>query len=182
MQRILGWIYSDLLEFHIKAQQFFRRLGWKRVFKADWGDFDLRFQGILASLQRHHDLTESLARLAYTNSSLDTNLHLMEKLSTYVLDRDKLFIELDVKEKEDRDKKYWHVMEWLASLRLDGDKGSHEQLVDHESFCEVRRENTGSGNWIMQNETVVSWINDATPRYPVLWLNGIPGAGKRLVF
>ncbi|KAF1809853.1 hypothetical protein P152DRAFT_493542 [Eremomyces bilateralis CBS 781.70] len=177
MQRIIGWVYADLLEFHIKAQQFFRHRGWKQVFKANWGNFDTRFQGILVNFQRQKDLVESLARYTVTSSSVDI-YSIMEKLNTYALKRGKLRVELDSKEKEEKDKKYWRVIEWLACLRpTEGeDKTAQEHVADHEFFCNVRKCNPGSGDWIIQNEMMASWMDDETPRYPVLWLNGIPGA------
>jgi hypothetical protein len=178
MQRITGWIYSDLLEFHIKGQQYFRRSSWKQVFKADWRDFDIRFQGILENLQRHKNLAEYLARFAITNSSSDINLHIKEKLDTHGFDRTRLLKDLDKKEHDEREKKYWHVMEWLFPWRSIEEKLKRDQVSDHESFGEVRRQNLGSGDWMIQNATMASWIDDDTPRHLVLWLNGIPGAGE----
>ncbi|RDW57006.1 hypothetical protein BP6252_13924 [Coleophoma cylindrospora] len=181
MQRILGWIYSDLLEFHIKAQQYFRRRGWKRFFKADWDDFGTRYQGILANLQRHKNLTESLVRFADCSSLLDINLHIMEKLNAHSLECNLLLAELDKKETEGRDKKYEHVMEWLTSWRPAEAPFKREQVADHESFCEVRKENAGSGDWLLQNKTMTSWMDDDIPINLALWLTGKPGAGKTIL-
>src|SRR4051794_23832485 len=178
MQRIVAWIYSDVLEFHVRAQKYFRGRSWKKVFKANWDDFGTRFQGILANLQRSKDLTEYLARFADTRSTSDINLHIKEKLDALALDRKRLLADMDHKEQEEREKKYWHVMEWLASWRPAENKSAREQVADHESFCEIRRQTGGSGDWIMQNEMVTSWMNDDIPRHVVLWLNGIPGAGE----
>jgi hypothetical protein len=113
-----------------------------------------------------------------TSGLSDLNLHIMEKLGVYALDRDKLLAELDKLENEEHDRKYWHIMEWLASYKQADDMSKRDQVADHESFCEVRRQNQGSGDWIMQNETTTSWMEDDAPRHSVLWLNGIPGAGK----
>jgi hypothetical protein len=108
----------------------------------------------------------------------DVNLVLLKELNRYTQDRETSLIDLDRLEKEERDAKYWRMMEWLASLRAEDDKSNMEQGIDHESFCQVRKANPGSGDWIMQNDIVTSWMDDDIPRHPVLWLHGIPGAGK----
>ncbi|RMZ85530.1 hypothetical protein DV737_g539, partial [Chaetothyriales sp. CBS 132003] len=133
------WVYTDLLEFHIKAQRFFRHHEWKQVFKADWADFDTRFQGILGNLQRQKDLAGLLARYTSTPSSGDIQSILMEKLNTYAIERGRLSVELASKEKEEREKKYWRVMEWLACLRPgEGEyKTTQEQVADHEYLAET---------------------------------------------
>jgi hypothetical protein len=133
------------------------------------------------NLQLHKDLTESLARFAITNRSSDITLHIIDKLSAHALKRKQLLEQLDIEEEAARDKKYWYVMEWLASWRAAEDKSTREQLADHESFCEVRKHNPGSGDWIVQNEILNSWMEDDTPTHPALWLNGIPGAGEWLM-
>ncbi|KAF1984564.1 hypothetical protein K402DRAFT_336237 [Aulographum hederae CBS 113979] len=181
MQRVLGWAYCDLLDFHLKAQQHFRRDGWKQVFKADWADFDTRLQGILASLQCLKDLAGSILRYADTRPSEDINLYLMEKLNSCDLERIKSLRELENKETEQRYKKSSHVMAWLASLRPDEDRSQLDQSAYHDFFRKVWRHSPSSGEWIIQNDKMTSWMDDDIPRSPVLWLNGIPGAGKTIL-
>jgi hypothetical protein len=183
LQRILGWVYFDLLEFHVKTQRFFYRGKWKKLFKADWTDFEPRFRAVLERLQRCKDLAEYSVQYPATSNRLSViNLHFMEKLSAHTLERNRHLQEADVAEQKLREEKYAHVMSWLSSSsRVTDDKTQPEQpeqITDHEYFRKVRDRNPGSGDWIVQKEVMSSWIQEDSPRYPVIWLNGIPGAGE----
>ncbi len=181
-RRIIAWTYTDLFEFHSRAIRFFRRPGWKQVLKADWADFGIRFEGILTNLRHHKDLAETLARHISTNKSSDIDLHLLQRLNASSQERDRRHIELAIEEAKLADSKYLRVMDWLVSKRPGEGESSQEQIVDHESFCKVRRENPGSSDWLMQEEKLSDWMETEIPREPVLWLTGIPGAGEYSAF
>jgi hypothetical protein len=55
---------------------------------------------------------------------------------------------------------------------------STEVKEDHETHCAVRSEHPGSTDWILESEKVSSWKDTDCPPLSILWLNGIPGAGK----
>lgn len=50
----------------------------------------------------------------------------------------------------------------------------------HERFCKARQCCPGSGDWILESEQLKDWKDSDTPHNSVLWLHGIPGAGKVL--
>ena len=58
---------------------------WKQVFKADWTDFGVRFQGILTNLQHQKDLAETLSRYITTNKLSDIDLHLLQRLNELLI-------------------------------------------------------------------------------------------------
>ncbi|KAF2664316.1 hypothetical protein BT63DRAFT_105847 [Microthyrium microscopicum] len=186
MHRVTCWLYADILEFHIKAQRLFSYRGWKQLFKANWKQFrDCRFQGILGNLQRHNNSTELLSRLVDADSRSDISLQLLEKLNTYELERETVLMTLHKDEEDQMYKKYRRVLEWLTIPRPADDKGmqkqTYVQISDHEYFCGVRKNNPGSGDWIMRDQRILSWMEDDTPSNPVVWLHGIPGAGKTIL-
>jgi len=71
---------------------------------------------------------------------------------------------------EEHRKKKKAVKEWLAV-------GSQPQQ-DHENYGETRREFPSTGRWILKHEFVKDWIEADNPPSPLLWLTGMPGAGK----
>lgn len=50
-------------------------------------------------------------------------------------------------------------------------------LTDHEGTVEIRQEYPESGRWILRNPFLRDWMDFTRPNVPVLWVNGIPGAG-----
>ena len=54
--------------------------------------------------------------------------------------------------------------------------GASDYQMDHYTVSEQRRQ-TQSGNWILQNELFRAWANPDLEHPPVLYINGIPGAG-----
>lgn len=50
----------------------------------------------------------------------------------------------------------------------------------NESLYELRAErSSGTGNWLFSSKAFIEWFDDSHGESRVLWLKGIPGAGKR---
>ncbi|RYP73035.1 hypothetical protein DL771_003903 [Monosporascus sp. 5C6A] len=48
---------------------------------------------------------------------------------------------------------------------------------EQERYSDIRREYTGTGRWLLDNQSVKKWMDPIYPTVPpLLWLNGIPGA------
>ena len=50
-------------------------------------------------------------------------------------------------------------------------------LTDHEGAAEIRQDYPDSGRWILRHAALRDWMDFRRPNIPVLWVNGIPGAG-----
>lgn len=50
-------------------------------------------------------------------------------------------------------------------------------LTDHEGAVEKRLEYLESGKWILGDPFLRGWMDLTRSNIPVLWVNGIPGAG-----
>lgn len=49
----------------------------------------------------------------------------------------------------------------------------------NESLYEIRAErSSGTGNWLFSSKAFIEWFHDSPKGSRVLWLKGIPGAGK----
>lgn len=70
---------------------------------------------------------------------------------------------------EEQNKKERSVREWLAT-------GGHAQ-TDHEQFVGIRKAYPSTGNWILEHEFILNWIDADVPTTPIVWMTGIPGAG-----
>jgi hypothetical protein len=122
-----------------------------------WKDFGTKFNGILKSLGRHKSLVESRATI--------------EQYRLYRDDIAEMQMKLDELIAGEHTKKKKAVKEWLAV-------GSQPQQ-DHVAHCETRKEFPSTGRWLLKHEFVKDWIGADNPASPLLWLTGMPGAGKR---
>ncbi|KAI1563089.1 hypothetical protein PtrEW13061_012073 [Pyrenophora tritici-repentis] len=63
----------------------------------------------------------------------------------------------------------------------------HQWLVaancgaDQETYARVRQEYPGTGQWFLQKNRFRSWFDPNFCSTPLLWMNGIPGAGKTIL-
>lgn len=64
------------------------------------------------------------------------------------------------------------VQEWLAGI---------DNLQKHRDVCNDRSEVSRSGDWLLGNPKYIGWRFDDVPQMPILWLNGILGAGKTIL-
>jgi hypothetical protein len=72
-------------------------------------------------------------------------------------------------EEQEREKMYLGVLEWFGA--------APSTKQDHEIFCNTRNDYEGTGEWILDDGKVQSWMEPDIPVSSLLWLKGIPGAG-----
>lgn len=153
-QQVLGLIYSDIIEFHQRAYKIFRRKAWHLWFALDWGLFDRRFKLILENLASHCDLLDREAAA----------LHFSEMKTM----RDKRQLEDEKFEQYRHDQMVREVFAWLAAA----DESQEDYLNDISD-----RRLLETCNWILEEAQIRSWTEDDN-KDAVLWMTGIPGAGK----
>lgn len=130
-------------------------------FRSLWRDFRSRFQHILNDLAKHKDLVESHAN----------QIH----IRNYASDRARIFQEFERISKHTADEKYQYVLHWLNAPAA---VGIHEDLVTMRNDF-FKATNVKTGQWIIHDEKVKSWLNLDVPKTSTIWIQGIPGAGKR---
>ncbi|CAN9219825.1 unnamed protein product [Alternaria alternata] len=155
----LELIYIDILDFHQQACKFFSGRLWVRFFKSMWKNFHTKFDGILSSLRRHKDIVEYRANLAQYRMYQDDVAAFKAKLEENVV--------------REETKNLMVVKEWLSVGEL--------PQLDHASYCKVRADYATTTKWISQHKTVKHWIHADIPKSPVVWMYGIPGAGKTIL-
>jgi hypothetical protein len=175
MRKVLALIYNDVLEFHKKALKYFRQrsklikkprlvtqpkypTAWQQLFHATWKTFRAEFSGLLANIQRHGRLVESQANLL----EFEQLFHQME------MGRAAAEAEFQRHKEEEERKRRIAVQNWLSAVSTD---------VDQERGVTTRKQNPGSGRWLIENNHIRNWFNPELCSAPLLWINGRPGAG-----
>ena len=154
LQRVLGLVYSDLLEFITRVYKFLSRKAWHIYFAFDWGLFERRFESILKRLAAHCGLLE---REAAATHYLE-----MKKL------RDERHLEIEEYERQRHNRMARDIFRWLADAEDSQEEYLH-RLADSRQL--------GTCDWILEHDKVFSWIRDGKGE-STLWMTGIPGAGK----
>ena len=152
--QVVGLIYSDIIEFHLRAYKIFRRKAWHFWFAFDWGLFERRFKSILDKLASHCDLLDKEAAAA----------HFFEMKQF----RDKRQLEEDAFEQQRQNQMARDVFSWLSAT----EDLQEEQL---HRICDRRQPETC--DWVLDDPEMRPWIEDDSGE-GVLWMTGIPGAGK----
>ncbi|OAL02432.1 C2H2 domain-containing protein [Phaeosphaeriaceae sp. SRC1lsM3a] len=155
----LQWIYVDILTFHKHALRFFQGTKLKHIFRAMWKSYETEFQGILQNLERHKDLVERRASV--------------DQYRRYREDMIIIKTRLDEQISAERLKKLVTIREWLAV--------GQQPVDDHAEYQRIRRQYTTTAQWILDHAVIKEWINDTSPSNPLVWMHGIPGAGKTIL-
>ena len=154
VNKVLGLIYSDLTEFLQQAYIIFRRKAWHVWFAFYWGLFERRLKRIIQRLSQHRDLLDKEAAAAH-----------YAKMSEF---REKCQLEEDAFEKETRSRMTRDVLQWLST-----GEDSQDEYLQRISKKRVSK----TCNWVLGDPQVQSWI-EGDCGDAVLWMTGIPGAGK----
>ncbi|KAK2606195.1 hypothetical protein QQS21_003366 [Conoideocrella luteorostrata] len=159
MIHIIKLIYEDILKFHQLALQYFQQPKWEQLFETTWGIHKSRLHDITSSIARHRSLIESKASMPQIQES-----NILQQREHHQREE-----ELDT----ERLGRLQAVNKWLKPTDVE---------TDQVCYSRIRSECPGSGRWLLKKTSFQEWFD---PRYPVipplLWLNGIPGAGKTVL-
>jgi hypothetical protein len=156
-QIVLSLVYKDILEFHQAAYRFFRRRSWVIFFDSFWKGFQFRFNCILRKLAEHQKL---LMQQVNVNEDIDARQW-------------RLKYEEEARIQEHRTRNNW-LHDSISWLKVAG------ELRDDELERLLEKKQEGTCEWIFNNHLFQTWRNDVHGE-PVLWLKGIPGAGKSIL-
>ena len=131
-----------------------RAIAWKKLFHSSWKTFRTQFQYILSSLSRHKSLIENQASLLdYEQSKLDR------------IAAQNSFAKIVEAEKKKR------LLAVTDKIRPPNSR------IDQDKAEETRQAYPESGKWILRHAYLRDWMDLSCPNVPLLWVNGIPGAG-----
>jgi hypothetical protein len=134
-----------------------------------WKTFESRFRSILEALSRHRQLiAQQAALLHYQQYQLDRQA-MLSHIRQYQQDREKASADDQKREEDEARRKHREVLQWLSAAET--------TESDQQRYRETRRQYSGTGDWILENEKVKNWREEDTPISSILWMNGKPGAG-----
>jgi hypothetical protein len=158
MRTVLALIYQDILEFHSHALKHFRRSTWRQVFQAVWKGFTLKLDELKDNMERHRRLVESQASIVQFEESQKAR-KLAESQFRELQD---VFVR----------RRWSEVQGWLSA---------YNSKIQHQLCTKAKEECPGSGQWRLTDVRFQKWSDLVYCSTPLLWLNGIPGAGKTIL-
>ncbi|KIW32934.1 hypothetical protein, variant [Cladophialophora immunda] len=153
LKRLLLVFLRDILEFHVTALNFFKSKKWELYFESMWPKYGNKITIIMNNIERHAALISNEVTLT---SIQDAQAAYAEALKTY--ERDGEF---------QRRQDFATVQQSLSPRLYDDDL---------ETFR--KRRSPDSGKWIEKNGDFSAWLNTSNKTKQILWVEGIPGAGK----
>ncbi|CZR41601.1 uncharacterized protein FPRO_11190 [Fusarium proliferatum ET1] len=153
MKYVLGLFFQDILDFYLVSLKFFGLTRWKVFFESLWPARRAEIQVIAENIEKHRLL---LCNEITLNDILEAHTARKKALEHYAETR-------EFQERQD-----FHSMETYIH------PPSYDEDLDRirNTRCE------GTGSWLVQDQQFVSWAEGKEKSAQVLWLQGIPGAGK----
>ncbi|KAF5700224.1 nacht domain-containing protein [Fusarium mundagurra] len=153
MKYVLGLFFQDILDFYLVSLRFFGLTRWKVFFESLWPARRAEIQVIAENIEKHRLL---LCNEITLNDILEAHTARKKALEHYAETR-------EFQERQD-----FHSMETYIR------PPSYDEDLDRirNGRCE------GTGSWLVQDQQFVSWAEGKEKSSQVLWLQGIPGAGK----
>ncbi|KAL2830492.1 hypothetical protein BDW59DRAFT_158405 [Aspergillus cavernicola] len=158
LRDVLVMIYVDILAFHAEVIRQLKRRQWKPLFMGWWREFTLDIDECKQRTARNRRLIENKASLTDFETICSNNLRSKRDLD-------------DWKEKSMVQRKSM-VMLWLSAFDCEAVQDEHRK---RRSICEK------PGRWLLENSRFKKWLSPDDFRTPLLWLSGIPGAGKTIL-
>ncbi|KAF8244003.1 hypothetical protein K440DRAFT_589065 [Wilcoxina mikolae CBS 423.85] len=156
IQNVISLLYEDILDFYRRTLKFFRRRAWKIFFSLAWNDFETRFGNILENIQRHQNLIDYEARaedIIESQKARENAQKLLEK-----------------KTRERQTKRKKACADWLSPADVDTTKDNASQ-----------EKTPGTSEWLLNSREMTEWLDGDPNSNAVIWLHGIPGAGKTVL-
>ncbi|KAI0098044.1 hypothetical protein GGR51DRAFT_565932 [Nemania sp. FL0031] len=193
---VLEKYFCDILEFHKNALDVFTRPAWKKFFDATWKTFRTNFNPILESLKRHRELLHDLkvdAAVLEIQASRSQTMDLVQKSSDQTLmgvsdvrkGLEDVYRKLsgqiyDLRHTLDEQRANQQATVSLEQMNTIINKldPPHAEDDQHTAFnaCHGR-----SGRWIFEDPTYLKWTKSTALLESILFIHGMPGAGKTLL-
>ncbi|KAL4879458.1 hypothetical protein BJY04DRAFT_220054 [Aspergillus karnatakaensis] len=158
LREVLVMIFQDILAFHADIIEQLNQRQWKRIFVFWWAGSARRINNTREKTARNKRLLENPVSIAKFES-----IHHDYMTSMHANDRE---MERHIKESKDA------VLEWLSPYDCESEQG---KLRKTRSVCK------DPGRWFLESAKYKKWVGGGDHQSSLLWLSGIPGAGKTVL-
>ncbi|KAK3321504.1 hypothetical protein B0T19DRAFT_374928 [Cercophora scortea] len=155
---ILVMVYQDILRFHRATIIQLKQRNWNRLFEASWGSISSCIDLVKRNFEQCGRLIENRASLTQFEKIRDLRASATRSFEQ----------EQEGRESRQRDR----VMQWLSPFNC---VNEHERHRSKRSVCK------DPGRWLLNNDKFKDWVSSDRSANPMLWLSGIPGAGKTVL-
>ncbi|KAK2764389.1 hypothetical protein FQN54_009083 [Arachnomyces sp. PD_36] len=150
---VLCLFFKDILDLYLAALNFFSSKHLSLIFESVWPRHKSKIDVVANNIERHGLLMTNEVNLEHIREAHDTRI---KALDHYTRTR-------EFQERQD-----FEAVETHISPRFyDGELDRLLRTVCH-----------GTGRWLQREETFSQWLDHANTSVKLLWLQGIPGAGK----
>ncbi|KAJ4283695.1 hypothetical protein NW764_001253 [Fusarium oxysporum] len=157
--KILVLIYKEIATFHRITLECFQSLVWERLFDINWKTIKGELLSVSSKISRHRDAIQNQADQSQTTDSEEHHTEPVSQADSFL--------------EESYRPQRLAVYHWLRPI---------DPATDQDRFSKIRAEYPGTGRWLLNNETFKGWFDLRYARIPpLLWLTGLPGAGKTIL-
>lgn len=130
---------------------------WRILIRSTWKEFQTRFRGILANLEKARWVFEEC------DNGITYQMYIRKRLES-----EQTYQNLTMEEHEMKMKM---VQTWLA--------GNGYLEDDHQHYQDTRNNYPGTASWILDHPNLKDWLSfDDKASTPIMWMTGVPGAGE----
>ncbi|KAJ5175558.1 NACHT nucleoside triphosphatase [Penicillium canariense] len=150
---VLVLFYKDILDFYEIVLNFFAAKRWVIVFDSVWPRYKAKINVVVSSIERHSLLMTEEVSLA----------NISEARAARIADMDRWQRTFEFQEAQD----FLSVQSYISP-----------NLYDDELDRLQRRICERTGRWLQREQVLNYWLDASNAATRVLWMQGIPGAGK----
>ncbi|VZI19679.1 unnamed protein product [Fusarium fujikuroi] len=156
LQALLVLYFRDILHFYLISSKFFSMRRLKVMFEMFWPSHRDRIQVVVKHMASHRDLIRKEVRMEEIRRADEMRNRELQHI---------------VQTEEN------HIAQEFASHRAHISPKSYD--ADLYRFSETVC--NGTGKWLFRDQSFQNWLAGKDKAKPILWLRGIPGAGKTLL-
>ncbi|KAI1079677.1 hypothetical protein F5B20DRAFT_160940 [Whalleya microplaca] len=153
---VLLLFFKDILDFYSIAIRFFRLPRWRYVFESLWPKHRDKIRIIKTHIERQTLLMRRDVQFEHIQQEYEARRHVVEKFEKI--------------EKKQRHQQYYCIKTELAPQNYDANLYQARSRV-----CE------GTEKWLLKDNIFKQWLDTSDKSTRLLWLRGIPGAGKTVL-
>ncbi|GIZ46852.1 hypothetical protein CKM354_000996100 [Cercospora kikuchii] len=170
--QILQVMFCKIFAFHTLALQYFRNAAWKQLYSSTWKEFEGRLSNCVAVIASHKELVEAQAKAVDAQESRQSRIDTRDDLAHLLEHAGHAEETFRQHNAEQLVRRRIHVQTWLDACDTETDQ-------DHRH--ETRTTFGATGKWLLDSAKYRAWCESEFDYAPLLWVTGIPGAGKSVL-